>query len=808
MWINTDSDVTKKLTEVDEEAFEMAIENTPLRNTHPIFRERALKVYEKVLQQSIDPRKRYMAAANAVLMGRRDAQPALIEYLDECSSERIRELAQRELKTLLEALTSDPGWRTKFVLQRVREGALDAGEWRSFITSIDDNLTEELLVRLETEDLLHVRVPGVQGLLRLKANSSIVQRIFRRIVELRRAVQEANSFRSQENIALAQHLATIERQLEDFLRSLPPQTMADGVVAALSPVFCFNELAAFAELWRRGSENAPELDEVLTEASQQAVRTYLKDAMPYLTNDSDPSGEVRANLALAISRVGNPDDVSDIAALMASDVERIELGLAARARHERTALANGSLTRYSNLYVLAIRHLKAGSEGSILAQFLQEPNFELQVAWALVAWAMTKDLPDTVWIEGWANRPRGFGEIWEARSAQEVRGFNESRRLEAIGYLRNHMDGLRQSEGGAANEGSVVWRLKDLARPLAVLDGRRSSTFILEILALPLRTHGTLDGWKVLQTLEVLLFVGARLPNDKTIALIAPFVEQLTSKWQSDNDLTLLGVALSVLPFVENAPAGIATLADYLGRISVRFDSLRKVVAALGHSRRDEAVDVLLSIIHENEAVQRFGQEWVDSIASLDSDRAREILLGFIDPTIPGIQSLNIVRRDMVLAPRIAEVARRHPAMKGKIFALCNANLNRSRKELLGEVIVKLKDDKSLLASLNLLDDDVSPELPYHLQNAIEEAFVERIPSGDRSNTYALRPRTSTELREKLIEMTKSDPNRKQSALNLLARIESWRLEYGRPIGESRNPLVENDLAWPPESGSSDIGEP
>jgi hypothetical protein len=651
-----------------------------------------------------------------------------------------------------------------------------------------------LLVRLETEDLSLVRVAGVQGLLRLKADSSMAQRIFRRIVDLRKAIQTANSVRSQENITLAQQLAAVERQLEDFLRSLPPQTIAHGVVAALSPVFCFNELAAFADLWRRGSDDEPELEEVLSEQSRQAIRTYLKDAAVHLTNDSDPRGEVRAHLALAISRVGDPEDVSDIAALMASDVERIELGLAARARREHTPLADGSLMRYSNLYVLAIRHLKSESEGSILAQFLQEPNFELQVAWALVAWALKTDLPSTVWIEGWANRSRSFEEIWEARSAPEVKGFNEARRLEAIGYLRKHIDGLRQSEGGASNEGSVVWRLKDLARPLAVLDGRSSSGFILEILALPLQAQGTLDGWKVLQTLEVLLFVGATLPNDKTVALIAPFVEQLTSKWQSDNDLTLLGVALSVLPFVEDIPAGIATLADYLDRINVRFDGLRRVVAALGHSRCEGAVDVLLSITRVNEAVQRFGQEWLDAIAALDNDRAREILLSVIDPNIPGIQGLNIVRRDLVLAPRIAEVAQRHPAMKGRILALCNANLDRSRKKLLGEVIVHLKDDKSLLASLNLLDDDASPELPYHLQNAIEEAFVERIPSRDHSNTYTLQPRTATELREKLIEMTKSDPNRRKSALNLLAQIDSWRLEYGRPLGESRNPLVGSGI--------------
>jgi hypothetical protein len=286
---------------------------------------------------------------------------------------------------------------------------------------------------------------------------------------------------------------------------------------------------------------------------------------------------------------------------------------------------------------------------------------------------------------------------------------------------------------------------------------------------------------------------------------VAQYLEQLTSKWQSDNDLSLVGIALAVLPFVEDASTGIATLAGYLDRIRIRSEALRKVVKALGHSRREEAVDLLLSIVRADQSIQRFGQEWLNAIAMLDNMRSREVLLSVIDPTLPGIQGLNIVKLDVVLAPLIAEAAQRHPTMKPRILALCDTSLDHPRRELLSEVIVHLKDDKALLASLNLLDDENSPELPYRLQNAIEEAFVERIPDGDHSNSYTLQPRTATELRERLIEMTKSDPKRKNSALRLLALIESWRLSYGRPTGESRNPLVGSDMVWPPRDVGSDI---
>src|ERR1019366_2944833 len=209
-------------------------------------------------------------------------------------------------------------------------------------------------------------------------------RVFRRIVDLRRAIKAANSVRSQENITLAQRLAGLERQLESFLRSLPAQTMVDGVLASLSPEFCLDELAAWAQLWDWGMDNEPDLQEALTDASREAARAYLRGAVHLLTNETDPRGEVRSQLAVSISRVGEPEDTRDIATLMASDVQRIRLGMAARARRERSLLADGSVMRYTNRYMLAVRQLKSESEGPFLAGLLAEPEFEREVCGALV----------------------------------------------------------------------------------------------------------------------------------------------------------------------------------------------------------------------------------------------------------------------------------------------------------------------------------------------------------------------------------------------------------------------------------------
>ena len=786
--MNTDDDTTRLLMDVDEAAFRAAVEQVPLRYTHPIFQARALQVYRRILAESSDPVKRIMAAGNAVLLGQLDAHEALRECLDQCTTERVRQMGQRELKPLLEALSSDRAWCSRWIIRRVLEGALDAEQWRALIDPLNGDQREQLLQRLENEDLSNGRGPGVHGLLRLNADAQMAQRVFLRIVELHRTIIAVNAVRSEENLARAPKLGELKRQLEGFMRKLPAQTMVDGVLAALPADFRLDELQVLAELWDWGMDDDADLHEVLTEPSREAARKYLRDAVPRLTNENDPRGEVRAHLAVAISRVGDPEDIGDIATLLESEIDRIRAAQAARAARDQGPLANGSPMRYTNRYMLAVRQLESESEGPFLARLLAEPEYERDVAWTLVEWALERSLPSNVWMDGWANRSREFREVWAARSSTEVERFDEGRRKSAVGYLRAHIDSLRSRLAGDAPDPHIVWRLKDLMRPLAALDGRASATLILEVLPLPLQAHGNIDGWKRIQPLEIMLFEGATLPNERTLVIIMPVIDELTSKWHSDNERSLLSMSLSILPFLEDPRAGIAILAELVDRVRLSYEGTRRVVSALGHSRCDEALGLLVAIGSRDGMADSLGDVWINAVAELDTPRAQEVLMSFIDPESSESLGATLGRKD-VLASRIAELAGKNPSIRQRILDLCGIRLDRARRELLGSVIVRLEDEESLLASLNLLDDESNPELPYELGKAIEETFVERRPTEEGSNSYTLHPRTATELRDRLIEMTTTDPRRRKSALALLSRIESWRLEYGRPIGETRNPL-------------------
>ena len=107
-----------------------------------------------------------------------------------------------------------------------------------------------------------------------------------------------------------------------------------------------------------------------------------------------------------------------------------------------------------------------------------------------------------------------------------------------------------------------------------------------------------------------------------------------------------------------------------------------------------------------------------------------------------------------------------------------------------------MQDD--VIAGLSLIDDSAHPPVPYGLQQAIENYFLESRPYGKSGNAYTLVPRGSNEIRARLYTMALRDDRRRWSALALLGQIEVWRVEHGRPSTEPRHPAFDSGAPWPP----------
>jgi hypothetical protein len=326
------------------------------------------------------------------------------------------------------------------------------------------------------------------------------------------------------------------------------------------------------------------------------------------------------------------------------------------------------------------------------------------------------------------------------------------------------------------------------------VDGYGSLEVVLGILSLP----NEWDNHSVVNTVETLLFNGVLVPATRPIPLFEAALNQIRKHGWQQQDSWLFARMLCVLPFLDPPEAGIDALRQFVAQF--KFDrhwEFRDVVQAVGYCRCDEALQYLSEIAADKDRLNQLGDAWLDAVAAVDTRQSRELLLSFIDPTIAGLPEGVSFDRDDHLAAHIARVANADPQAKGRLMELCATDLPQTRRALLATIISRFADFDAVFAGLNLIDDTLSPSVPFEIREQLEGAFVERRPHGPTGNTFTLEPRSSNAIRAKLFEMASNDPRRKRTAVRLLAQIEEWRLQYGRPTGEPRHPALESGLTWP-----------
>lgn len=223
---------------------------------------------------------------------------------------------------------------------------------------------------------------------------------------------------------------------------------------------------------------------------------------------------------------------------------------------------------------------------------------------------------------------------------------------------------------------------------------------------------------------------------------------------------------------------------------------MRDVTAALGCSRCAEAVALLREFASDDILINQLGDAWINAVAALDFPESRQLLLSFVDPEVSGLPAGLKFYRDDVQVARLADLARRDASIRQRLFQLCTIPLPPLKPSLLARVIANIGTTDALLAGLNLIDDSASDAVPYHIWEQIEATFVEHKALSPDSNAYRPTPRSANVVRSKLFNMAMNDRRRKMAASSLLAQIELWRLEYGRPMSEPHNPDPECKIAW------------
>ncbi len=507
---------------------------------------------------------------------------------------------------------------------------------------------------------------------------------------------------------------------------------------------------------------------------------------------------MKMRLAVALARVGDPQDMADLHQLIRSDIERIQKGTEALLRGDRGPLANGASMRCSNWHVRAVAWLDAENADKVLLDVITEPDYETEAGWALLRLARKQNgtVPISSWVpDYWVPDYRG---VWEAREGRRESVFDEECRAGYADTIKRRVQTLLDEHRDSNDPDKFNGRLKELAKILAHMDGSDSAELVMDVMALP----GKWDGWTRVDALEALLRSGAELPADATLVILNPTIEHALSEGIYNNQNSyLVERCLCLLPFVDDPSKGIDRIREIVFRTNLQAYELRNLVTALGQSRSGEALAFLLELPGSvRGGLQPLAREWLAAVANLDLPESKRTLLSFIDPEItePDSELLNESYNRELLASHIAVLARAEAEVRKRIFQLCNTELSPAKRGVVSKVLEQLATSDSILAGLNLISDSASPPLPFDLRQGVETILVERRPYGDTGHSYTLKPRSSDEIRTRLFEMVLNDGTRRQTAFALLGEIEVWRLRYGKPNTEPRHPAFETGKPWPP----------
>ena len=776
MWTGSDDALTRVLESMDTPTFEDVARKNADRMPVAL-RPKTVAAMRKFIKTTANHPARLRTALDLIEFGETGLDGVVRDAMTALPGGEMRNLGSHYIQPALEYLRkTDPAWASEWVAVQIAEGFLYEHEyWLPFAAVIPDGLVEQCLQRLETEDLKSARFEGMAVVVAARADVKLAARVFAKLRELRRKVDAEPDQRHEFEWR-------VFKQLEVVFRHLPDDVATAGV---LSSVTSGNPLDIKVAAYVLSRVARPDVEplHIADDDLKARLRAYLEGSVDLVLRQDDFNGKEKANLASSIAQVGKPENMANLVTLIRADIERVRRGRAAHAAGDRRPLGNSGSMSYAHWHVAAVLHLDPTGAEEVLIDLLPEPEY-LTVAAA----AMARDFVPRP--ERSSDRMFRYDLMWAARKGRTPPPGDDRRRTRFVAALNAEVKVLREQN----QDGKPAAGLKELAKALAAIDGRGSAAAVLDVIAMP----GQWDQDTCLDAAERLLMAGVVLPATSAFGLADSVLER-TEKWMQDSDRYLLRRILALCPFVDDPAAGIAKMRDVLGKRRLRGYELRELVTALGESRSDAAIDLLYELASDAQTFEQCNDNFINALAALDTPRAHELLLGFVDPDIRGIALTRRPHREDVLVARLTELARRRPEAAARLRELCERDLAELNRHVLSRVMDWLGTPEALAASLTLIDDAKPSSVPQGIWDQLKGAFVERRPYGQNPNVFTEHARASNELRVRLFRMAIEDKKRRKSAFMLLGRIEEWRLEYGRPTGEPRHPDLASGHSWPPK---------
>lgn len=776
MWLKSKDALTRVLESMDNPTFADVVRKNP-GDIPANLRPETIAAMRKFIENTDDHPARLRTALDLIELGEPDLDGVVKNAMTALPSSDMRKLSSHYIQPAIEYLRKiDPVWASVWVATQVAECVLYRHEyWLPFATAIPDSLVEKYLQRLETEDFKTKQFDGIIAVIAACANANLSARVFAKLRELQRKVDAEPGVRHK----FERH---VMHQLEAAFRRLPDDVAAAGILTSVTngdPL----DIKVAADLLSRVAMSDVEPLRIADDDLRARLRAYLKSSADVVLRCDDFNGKEKANLASSIAQVGKPKDMAVLLTLIRADIERMRRGRAARASGDRGPLGNGGSISYAGWHISAVMHLDAAGSEQVLIDLLPEPEY-LSVVAATMARDFVPRLARTF------DHTFRYDLMWAARKDRVSPLADDHRRTRFATALNAEISHLREQ----LQSGKPAAGLKELAKALAAVDAHGSAAAVLDVLSMP----GEWDHYTRVDVAERLLMAGVIMPAATLFALVDSVLER-TEKWMQDSDKYLLRRILALCPFVDDPAAGIAKVRQVLGKRRLWGHELREIVTVLGESRSDTAIDLLYELATDPQKFEQCEDNFINAFATLDKPRARELLLGFVDPDIHGIALTRRPHCEDVLVARLTELAQHRPEVAVQLQELCGGDLPELNRHVLSKVMDRFGTPEALDANLNLIDDARPSMIPQGIWDQLKSAFVEQRPYGQNTNAYTEHARPSNKLRHRLFRMAIEDEKRRKSAFMLLGQIDAWRLEHGRPTGEPRHPVLASRQPWPPK---------
>jgi hypothetical protein len=791
-WEGSESNIARLLEAQDEETFDLAVQKLSVERIPVSLRERVLAVNRKALSKSTDTMTRLRLLIRAAELGDTSVSEKLKEELVLVPDGRIQDHhSEYVIRPALEMIgRQDPEWVSDWLARRIADGSLRPEGWINLVARVPEDLREKLLEGITEEDPQRIRTSEIASLVPAISDASLAEIVFSKLCAIRRTISDIYDPSNDAKRGVV-------RQLEELFRSIPPNVAVEGLSNCFAKEYDLTEFTVVIELFSRVNSKDSDLRSDLSDDLRQNLRMYLKNGLQFALSQDDFRGELKAQLATALARIGEPGDMQELYKLTTAEIQRLRTGRAALAEGDRSPKAKGGSMTYARWHLHAVASLDAEEAEPVLLRALQEQESEIDAASALVRVATSENVGGLAAAFG--RRERDYCSVWDKRDRGRVTGSDQERCERYATAIKERITVLLDERAMSHQPGHFDYRLIELANMLAALDGQGSSDVVLQVLSLPVKFSIN----QRIDALENLVFSGVVLPTQPTLDVLNPIIDYVLSETQ---DTHLVTRGLCLLPFVDNSSAGIERIRQVITDKSFPRYELGGVFPALACSRCPAAFRLLRDIAGIIEGPEHVMAAWIKAVSTFAGPESVRLLLSFIEPEPNGVSvgmDLKSYYGDL-LAKQIAQLAASDPIVRERILGLCYVHLPAEKRALLAKVIAQIGSDEAILAGLNILDDSVTSNhtatsaVPYDLWKAIESLFVEHRPYGESGTQYTLVPRSSNSIRARLFEMTLMDEKRQKSAFGLLGQIEVWRLDYGKPETEPRHPAFDRKVLWPP----------